>query len=70
MNKAEEFLKDYDLVEPNQFLESYTKPNVDLETLLKNYHKSRVNAISDEEIVAHNGDLIGAKWFKQQLLKQ
>ena len=38
--------------------------------LMEAYHQSRVNAISDEDIRLANDTNKGAKWFKQQLLKQ
>ncbi len=41
MSKIEEYLKDYDLVEPNPFMVSKTKPNIDLHTLLEHFLENK-----------------------------
>lgn len=51
-------------------LTCYDKPT--LHEMMEAYHQSRVNGISDEDIKKEliMDEIVGAKWIKEQLLKQ
>jgi len=73
--EAKEFLKG--CIKDKAFKEAVDLiDNAIIIDVMEAYHQSRVNAISDEEIEKEfkydntNDSVIGAKWFKEQLLKQ
>ena len=78
--KAEEFLKDYRTNNRLSIIYNKLSLGQEIAEIMEAYHQHRVNSISDADITKEstisdsdgftNGFDYGAKWFKEELLKQ